>query len=170
MNRDQKFFDMYSLVIGALAAVGLAFVVLAMKLSDLTQEVYTQDTEEYQAGIEERIKPLSEVYLPGDTVASARPAAVAPATPEPVATVMTGPQVYNSACIACHGTGVGGAPKFGDAAVWAERLAKGTDVLHEHALQGFTGSTGVMPAKGGRTDLSDQEIIDAVDYILAESQ
>jgi cytochrome c5 len=83
---------------------------------------------------------------------------------------MTGPQVYNSACIACHGTGVGGAPKFGDAAAWAERISKGEDVLHENALKGFTGSTGVMPAKGGRTDLSDQEIIDAVDYILAESQ
>jgi cytochrome c5 len=170
LNRDQKFFDMYSLVIGALAAVGLAFLVLAMKLSDLTQGVYTQEGDEYQAGIEERIKPLSEVYLPGDDIASARPAAVAPAAPEPVATVMTGPQVYNSACIACHGTGVGGAPKFGDAAAWTDRIAKGTDVLHENALKGFTGSTGVMPAKGGRTDLSDQEIIDAVDYMLAESQ
>jgi cytochrome c5 len=170
LNRDQKFFDMYSLVIGALAAVGLAFLVLAMKLSDLTQGAYTQEGDEYQAGIEERIKPLSEVYLPGDDIASARPTAVAPAAPEPVATIMTGPQVYNSACIACHGTGVGGAPKFGDAAAWADRIAKGADVLHENALKGFTGSAGVMPAKGGRTDLSDQEIVDAVDYILAESQ
>ena len=170
MNRDQKFFDLYSLVIGALAAVGLAFLVLAMKVSDLTQGVYTQEGDEFQSGITERIKPLSEVYLPGEAVASARPAAVAQATPEPVATVMTGPQVYNSACIACHGTGVGGAPKFGDPAAWADRIAKGADTLHEHALQGFTGSSGVMPAKGGRTDLSDQEIIDAVDYILAESK
>lgn len=170
MNRDQKFFDLYSLVIGVLAAVGLAFFVLALKLSDLTQGVYTQEAEEYQSAVNERIKPLSDVYLPGEAVAATRPAASAPATPEPVATTLTGPQVYNNACIACHGTGVAGAPKVGDTAVWQERIGKGMDTLHEHAINGFTGSAGVMPAKGGRMDLSDQEVIDAVDYMVEESR
>lgn len=170
LNRDQKFFDLYSLVIGVLAALGLAFFVLALKLSDLTQGVYTQEADEYQAAVEDRIKPLSEVYMPGEAVAATRQTASAPATPEPVATTMTGPQVYNSACIACHGTGVGGAPKVGEAAVWEERIAKGLDVLHDHAINGFTGSAGVMPAKGGRMDLSDQEIIDSVDYMVEESR
>lgn len=170
MNRDQKFFDLYSLVIGVLAAVGLAFFVLALKLSDLTQGVYTQEADEYQSAVNERIKPLSDVYLPGEAVAATRPAASAPATPEPVATTLTGPQVYNNACIACHGTGVAGAPKVGETAAWQERIAKGMDTLHEHAINGFTGSAGVMPAKGGRMDLSDQEIIDAVDYMVEESK
>jgi cytochrome c5 len=170
LNRDQRFFDLYSLVIGGLAAVGLALFVLSLELSELTQDVYTQETEEYQAAINERIRPLSEVYMPGEAVTAAGPAATTPDAPEPVATVMTGPQVYNSACIACHGTGVGGAPKVGEAAVWEERLAKGLDTLHQHAIEGFIGSAGVMPAKGGRTDLSDQEVIDAVDYMIAESK
>ncbi len=170
MNRDQRFFDLYSLVIGGLAAIGLALLVLAMKLSELTQGVYTQEAEEYQEAIAERIRPLSEVYMPGEAVAAARPAATAPETPEPVATAMTGPQVYNSACIACHGTGVGGAPMVGDATAWEPRVSKGLQTLHQHAIEGFTGSAGVMPAKGGRMDLSDKEIIEAVDYMLAESK
>ncbi len=66
MSRDQKFFDMYSLVIGILAAVALAILILAMKMSDLTQGVYTRDAAEYQEAVAERIKPLRQVYLPGE--------------------------------------------------------------------------------------------------------
>jgi len=51
LSRDQKFFDMYSLVIGVSAAILLAFLVLAMKMSDLTQGVYTRDVAEYQAAV-----------------------------------------------------------------------------------------------------------------------
>jgi cytochrome c5 len=80
---------------------------------------------------------------------------------------MSGPQVYNSACIACHGTGIGGAPTIGDRAAWQPRIAQGNDTLYLNALKGYTGSTGFMPEKGGRLDLSDDEIRDAVDYMVA---
>lgn len=170
MNRDQKFFDMYSLVLGVLGAIALAILVLAMKLSDLTQDVYTRDTDEYQAAVAERIRPFGEVYMPGEEQASMKPTVKTAANPEPVKTAMTGPQVYNSACIACHGNGVGGAPIVGDAAAWTARIAKGTDVLYDHAINGFQGSAGVMIAKGGRLDLSDKEIQDAVDYMVVESR
>jgi cytochrome c len=83
---------------------------------------------------------------------------------------MSGPQVYNAACLACHGAGVGGAPVLGDVAGWTNRIAQGMDVLNDHALNGFAGSAGYMPPKGGRVDLSDQEIIDAVAYMVNESQ
>jgi cytochrome c len=82
---------------------------------------------------------------------------------------MSGPQVYNTACLACHGPGIGGAPIFGDAAAWAPRIAKGIEALNEHALNGFT-DVGYMPPKGGRVDLSDPEILDAVAYMVAEVQ
>ncbi|HNP36468.1 MAG TPA: c-type cytochrome [Woeseiaceae bacterium] len=169
MNRDQKFFDRYSLVLGVLAAIALALLVLTLKIADLTQGVYIQDIEEYQAAVNKRIQPLSDVYLPGEQHTAPTPVTAA-AAPEPVATVMTGPQVYNSACIACHGTGVGGAPKVGDSAAWAARIAQGIDVLHNHAIHGFTGSDGVMPPKGGRMDLSDAEAEDAVDYMVEQSK
>ncbi len=72
--------------------------------------------------------------------------------------------------VGCVGAGVAGAPKFGDAAAWGPRIAQGADTLHTHALQGFQGKAGFMPPKGGRTDLSDQSVINAVDYIVASSQ
>jgi cytochrome c5 len=171
LSRDQKFFDMYSLVIGVLAAFALAILVLAMKMSDLTQGVYVRDTDEYQQAVAERIRPLGQVYLPGEEHEATAPKVTTAPEPEPVATVMTGPQVYNAACNACHGNGVGGAPVVGDAATWAPRIAKGMDVLNDHAINGFDGDAPTpMLAKGGRVDLSDQEVMDAVAYMVEQSQ
>jgi len=171
LSRDQKFFDMYSLVIGILAAFALGLLVLTMKMSDLTQGEYTRDGDEYQAAVAERIRPLGQVYLPGEEQEAAVPIAETVPDPEPVATTMTGPQVYNDACNVCHGSGVGGAPIVGDAAAWAPRLAQGADILYDHAINGFSGeaATPMLP-KGGRVDLSDQAVQDAVDYMVSESQ
>ncbi len=171
MSRDQKFFDLYSLVIGILAAVALAILVLAMKMSDLTQNVYTRDTAEYQAAVAERIRPVGQVYLPGEEQQAPAPTLEVAEEPAPVATTMTGPQVYNSACNVCHGNGAGGAPIVGDVAEWAARIAQGADVLYDHAINGFDGDAATpMIAKGGRMELSDQEVRDAVDYMVSESQ
>ncbi|MDH3987734.1 MAG: c-type cytochrome [Gammaproteobacteria bacterium] len=169
MNRDQKFFDMYSLVIGVLAIIALLIFVGVMKLSDLTQGVYTADTAEYQAAVADRIRPLGQVYMPGEEAAAGDPVvSQAPAT-EPVATVLSGPQVYNEACIACHGSGVGGAPVISDPAAWEARIAQGTDTLYQHAIEGYTGQFGYMPPKGARLDLSDDEVKGAVDFMVSEA-
>lgn len=170
MKRDQKFFDMYSLVIGVLAIFALAILVLAMKMSDLTQGLYTTDADEYQAAVEDRIRPFGQVYMPGEEAAANAPQVAEASHAEPVQTAMSGPQVYNAACIACHGSGIGGAPIVGDAAAWTERLGQGNDTLYLHAIEGYTGSSGFMPPKGGRLDLSDEEIQGAVDFMTAESQ
>jgi cytochrome c5 len=169
LSRDQKFFDVYSLVIGVLAAFAIAILVLALKMADLTQGVYTRDAAEYQAAVNERIAPIGQVYLSGEHHEAAAPKAETAATPEPVAAALSGPQVYNEACIACHGAGIGGAPILGDAAAWEARIAQGADILGDHAINGYTGSAGYMPPKGGRMDLSDEEIIEAVTYMIDES-
>ena len=83
---------------------------------------------------------------------------------------MGGEEVYNEACVACHGAGIAGAPKFQDKATWAPRIAQGLDTLHKHALAGYQGKSGYMPPKGGRTDLSDQSIANAVDYMIDHSK
>ena len=83
---------------------------------------------------------------------------------------LAGEAVFNMACVACHGAGVAGAPKFGDGAAWKERIGQGADTLHKHALEGYQGSAGFMPPKGGRVDLSNQSIINAVDYMVAGSK
>ena len=90
---------------------------------------------------------------------------------EPAATKppLTGQQVYKTVCIACHNPpGVGGAPPLGNAEAWAPRIAQGMETLTTHALNGFTGKTGVMPKKGERPDLSDEEIIGAIEYMVEQ--
>lgn len=83
---------------------------------------------------------------------------------------MTGQQVYRNVCIACHSPpGVGGAPALGSVEAWAPRIEQGMDTLTSHALNGFSGKTGIMPKKGERPDLSDQEIIDAVKYMVEQA-
>lgn len=73
----------------------------------------------------------------------------------------TGITVYNKFCVGCHVSGAGGAPKQGDDAAWAERLAQGLDTLYEHAIQGYNS----MPPKGGCSDCTDEEIIAATQYL-----
>jgi S-disulfanyl-L-cysteine oxidoreductase SoxD len=88
-------------------------------------------------------------------------------TPKAVAATLSGPQVYNNVCVACHSPpGIGGAPALGDSVAWAARIEGGMDTLVDHALNGYSGSTGIMPRKGGRVDLSDAEIIGAVEYMV----
>ena len=75
---------------------------------------------------------------------------------------------YMMSCFACHSTGAAGAPKVGDAAAWADRIAKGQDVLYDHGVNGIPG-TGMM-AKGGCVNCSDEEVHAAVDYMIVNSQ
>ena len=81
-----------------------------------------------------------------------------------------GKATYDSACFACHATGAAGAPKFGDKAAWAPRIATGMDLLKKHAKEGFKGDAGFMPAKGGRSDLADADVDAAVDYMTSNSK
>jgi cytochrome c5 len=86
------------------------------------------------------------------------------------ADVEKGKKVYDTACFACHNSGAAGAPKLGDKSAWAPRIKKGTDTLTKHALGGFKGDSGFMPAKGGRADLSDADVTNAVAYIVSQGK
>lgn len=169
MARDRKILDTSTLILAVLGATGLAFLVYVMNFSAEAQGDYAGEEDDYQASVEERIRPFGDIYLPGEEREAEEPTVETAIEPEPVATVMSGPQVFNNACIACHGNGVGGAPIVGDAGAWAPRIAQGTATLYDHAINGFTGSAGFMPAKGARVDLSDGEINNAVDYMIGES-
>jgi cytochrome c5 len=94
------------------------------------------------------------------------PVAGALATPTVAGNNDAGKTLYNGVCMACHAAGVAGAPKFGDKAAWAPRLAQGTNTLYEHAIKGFQGKSGTMPPKGG-SQASDTDVKAAVDYMVA---
>jgi cytochrome c5 len=111
-----------------------------------------------------------------DTAApeASAPEATAPApmpAAEPAAAEnATGKSVYNKTCSLCHGVGAAGAPKPGDQTDWGPRIAQGMDVLYQHAMEGFTGAKGVMPARGGAATLSDDEVKAAVNYMVDQSK
>jgi len=81
-----------------------------------------------------------------------------------------GKATFQQTCFACHGTGAAGAPKAGDKAAWAMHIAKGKETLYKHAINGFKGTKGFMPAKGGNAGLSDDAVKAAVDYMVSISK
>lgn len=112
-----------------------------------------------------------KIPAPASATAAAKPAAapaivaatIPPPAPAVAAAKPDGKSVYESACVACHGAGVAGAPKLGDKAAWAPRLASGKDALYASSIKG----KGAMPPKGGQATLSDEQVKVAVDHMIA---
>ncbi|MHA7817153.1 MAG: c-type cytochrome [Pseudohaliea sp.] len=127
-------------------------------------------TEEQRAEIAKRLEPVGSVCLQGDSscVKQAGGAGAAAGGDAMAAATVDGESVYNQACAACHGTGAGGAPMVGDVEQWAPRIAKGMEALHSSGVKGVAGTA--MMAKGGRADLSDEQVVAAVDYMVENSQ
>ncbi len=170
MQQDQKhssLFDRSTLLIIFTAIVAVGFYNFASNMSDFTAGRNLSDPE-YHASVEERIRPFGRVKLPGEEHTADELKVDEVPLAELHATVLSGPQVFNEACIVCHGTGIGGAPTLEDSATWQPRAAQGIDTLYQHALEGYTGASGYMPPKGARLDLSDEEVTGAVDYMLSQ--
>jgi cytochrome c5 len=101
--------------------------------------------------------------------ATTAPAAPASATTTAAADSGAGKSLYGKTCALCHAAGVAGAPKPGDKEDWAPRIAQGMDTLNKHAIEGFTGKKGQMPARGG-SSASDEEMKAAVSYMVEQSR
>ncbi|MGE0557648.1 MAG: cytochrome c5 family protein [Burkholderiales bacterium] len=119
-----------------------------------------------EEAVAKRIKPAGSVVVdPNAPIPAAEPVAsvAAPAATAPAAggSPGKGKSVYDTACMACHATGVAGAPKAGDKAAWSQRLKAGNDALYAAVIKG----KGAMPPKGGNASLADADIKAAVDYL-----
>ncbi len=108
--------------------------------------------------IRERLAPFGSLCRAGDDCGSAT-AAVASGP-------LSGEDVYNQFCFACHATGASDAPLFADAEAWAPRISKGMDELMVSTLNGI----GMMPPKGTCMNCSEDELKAAVDYIVEQAQ
>jgi cytochrome c5 len=137
-----------------IAAIVAAFVIPIFIIVLLVQyvggapKVGAGSTSQTPEAIAARIKPVADV---GYTLVDA-------SAPHQL---KSGTEVYNAACVACHGAGVAGAPKFGDSGAWSARIGQGYQTLVSHAIKGIRG----MPAKGGNPALDDVEIARAVAYM-----
>lgn len=171
-DHDQQFFDSFVLVLGILIGVAVAIFFTADVISHRTVDRYELQDPLVQQQIDERIAPVGQVALLGaKELAAAQAAAAAAAAPKAPGKKLTGDEVFHQVCYACHAPpGAGGAPVVGDADMWNPRIAKGIPTLEQHALHGFQGDKGLMPPKGGRVDLSDEEIVSAVHYMVSQVQ
>ena len=171
-KQDTHFINIFSLVIGILAAIVIAIFALARSVASHTQDKQVLVEAQYLKNVDGRIQPFEHEAVAGadNSALAIKPDAGAPAAGATAALPKDGAEVFQQTCSACHGAGIAGAPKAGDHAAWAPRIAKGKAVLYQHALQGFQGTSGVMPAKGGRADLSDDLIKAAVDHMVGMAQ
>lgn len=169
-NYDLEFLKKFSIMIGFLALLALGLLVGSWLLHK-SQPI--EVPESVARRTEMRIAPVGAVYA-GSTGAAAQAAAAAAAAAAASANVaydgtLDGSVIFNNLCAGCHGSGAGGAPTLASAE-WTARIAQGVETLHRHAIEGFTGSAGVMPPKGGNPALTDEQVIATVDWMLDNLQ
>ena len=172
-KQDTHFFNVFSMVIGLLIAVAVGIFALARIVASHTQDLQVLSEPDYAKSVDARMQPLAHEAISGkdnsalaikvEGPAAAGSAAVA-AMPK------NGTEMFEQTCSVCHGQGIAGAPKAGDKTAWGPRIAEGKAMLYEHALKGYQGKTGVMPPKGGRTDVPDALVKEAVDHMVQMAQ
>ena len=140
-----------------LVEMAVVLFIMANAIGGKHEVASTEDN----SSIAQRIKPVGEVTVASQVMNAVVPVAQASAD---------GKSVYSGKCAACHASGVAGAPKLGDKAAWTARIAQGNDTLYTHAIKGYQGKKGFMPAKGGFMDLSDAEVKAAVDHMVSTSK
>ena len=168
-KHDQHFYDTFMLILGILVAFAVAMYWLASSIAEAQPGAYERGTAVEEQLIDQRLAPIGDVQVSGN--AATQMASANPAASPNTATVAPGPaksgkQIWEGTCQACHASGLLGAPKIGDKSAWAPRIAKGMDMLKNHALHGFN----QMPAKGGNTALTDEDVVKALDYMVGQSK
>jgi cytochrome c5 len=166
---DVVFLRHFAMLIAVLAFFALIFGAIALYIYKKHPAASSPEAGKQLA---ERIAPVGDHYA-GDTgraamVAAQEAARLAAASQVAYGGTTDGGAIYGQLCNACHTTGAGGAPKIDDKAAWAARIAAGTPTLITHAIEGFTGKTGVMPARGGNPSLTDEQVKNTVVWMVSK--
>lgn len=163
--KNNQFVTTLKIIFGVLTGSTVAILALANVL--ISDADLSQDTV-IQGDIEDRIKPVGSVHVANDMEMDTDTEMFSTETAKPMQVAdsgMSAEKLY-TACSACHAAGVLNAPKLGDKVAWEPRIAKGIEQLYANAINGI----GTMPPKGGRLDLSDDDIKKIVDYMLMSVQ
>ncbi len=164
---DLEFLKRFSMLIGVLAVMALAFILLALYIYDKNPPAASPTACK---AVEDRLAPVGASYA-GETGRAAMLAAEEARKKAAAAQVAyggttDGKVIYDNLCGACHKSGAGGAPRMDDKANWAPRIAQGADTMIKHAIEGFTGKAGVMPARGGNPSLNDEQMKATVHWMI----
>ena len=171
-KQDTHFINMFSLVIGVLVAFAIVLFVVARSMGGRIEGEQVKSMPDYYKSVASRVAPVQQEAVAGQNNAALEIKPLAGATAQAggsggAAMPTSGKELFDQTCSACHGAGVAGAPKAGDKAAWASHISKGLPTLYDHALHGFTGTSGTMPAKGGRADVPDPMVEQAVNYMVS---
>ena len=161
-EQDRIFIKHFSLILIGLIGFTILIIFLAMAIHGQLQP---SENPARQVAKLERLQPVAGVYA-GETgraaaMAAAEEAAAGGATQVAFDGSLDGELIYDRACGTCHESGAAGAPLM-EASAWGDRLDKGMDQLVANAISGI----GAMPPRGGRSDLSDEQIEESVAYML----
>lgn len=165
-NHDLVFLKHFTMVILFLMGVTAVLLVFAGYMHSTAP--FEEDPRAAQRTAE-RIRPVAGVYA-GETGAAAMAAAAEAARAAAASQVayegtLDGAVIYNALCSACHASGAGGAPMLTQAA-WSARVAQGMDTLVTHAIEGYQGPAGLMPARGGNPALTDEQVAATVKWMV----
>ena len=130
-----------------------------------TEEIAAEQGEIARANHPMPVASQPASFVPPTAASAAATTTTATATP---VSADAGEKLFSSVCATCHTAGLMGAPKLGDKAAWAPRIAQGKDTLYKNAIVGYQGKSGVMPARGG-SQASDEEAKAAVDYMVSKA-
>lgn len=164
-SSDSHFFNSFSIVLGLLIAFAIVLFGVARVIGRDNQGRDVREDPLTVQAVEQNIAPFGRVAVAGQDNSALAIKAPAAATGSAQAIPATGEAAFQQVCSACHGAGINGAPKFGDHAAWAPRIAQGKDTLYTHALEGYKS----MPARGGTT-WPDATIKSAVDYMVSQAK
>ena len=169
---DQSMIRQFSVMISGLLVLTVLLIFLALAI----YEHEPKETNPNQAAqVAERIAPTGAVYA-GNTGMAAMQAAAAAAAKAAASQVAyggttDGKTIYENLCTSGHTAGIAGAPKLGNKAMWAPRIAQGIDTLIKHATEGYHGPDGnYMPPKGGNPALTDAQVKAAVTWIVSQAK